>query len=115
MRRWREEARCRPWSRAGQARRSALRMEQTSPSRITSSTVIGRSSQPQHKLPRVLVLLPPSETKRDGGDSPPLRLDALSHPALDTVRKALVEALVVLAADPQVCRAALGLSAAQDA
>ena len=46
----------------------------------------------------MLVLLPPSETKRDGGDGPPLRLDALSHPALDGVRKALVEELVELAA-----------------
>jgi uncharacterized protein len=63
----------------------------------------------------VLVLLPPSETKRDGGDGPSLRLDALSHSALDAVRKALVEELVHLAADSQACRAALGLSAAQDA
>jgi uncharacterized protein len=62
----------------------------------------------------VLVLLPPSETKRDGGDGPPLRLDALSHPALDAVRKSLVEELVQLAADPGACRTALGLSAAQD-
>lgn len=63
----------------------------------------------------MLVLLPPSETKRAGGDGPPLRLDALSHPALDVVRKALVEDLVQLAADPQASRAALGLSPAQDA
>ena len=63
----------------------------------------------------VLVLLPPSETKRDGGDGPPLRLDALSHPALDGVRKALVDELVDLAADVPACRAALGLSPAQDA
>jgi cytoplasmic iron level regulating protein YaaA (DUF328/UPF0246 family) len=62
----------------------------------------------------VLVLLPPSETKREGGDGPPLRLDALSHPALDAVRKALVEELVELAADARACRAALGLSPAQD-
>jgi uncharacterized protein len=63
----------------------------------------------------VLVLLPPSETKRDGGDGPPLRLDALSHPGLDAVRSALVKELVDLAADAPACRAALGLSAAQDA
>jgi uncharacterized protein len=62
----------------------------------------------------VLVLLPPSETKRDGGDGPPLRLDTLSHPALGAVRKALVDELVALAADPPASRAALGLSAAQD-
>jgi uncharacterized protein len=63
----------------------------------------------------VLVLLPPSETKRDGGDGPPLRLDALSHSALGLVRKALVDELVDLAADPEACRAALGLSPGQDA
>ncbi|OLT07357.1 hypothetical protein BJF90_14725 [Pseudonocardia sp. CNS-004] len=63
----------------------------------------------------MLVLLPPSETKRDGGDGPPLLLDALSHPSLDAVRKALVEELVDLAADPAASRAALGLSPAQDA
>ena len=34
----------------------------------------------------VIVLLPPSETKRDGGDGPSLQLEALSHPALGTVR-----------------------------
>ncbi|MHA6620990.1 peroxide stress protein YaaA [Pseudonocardia sp. DLS-67] len=63
----------------------------------------------------MLVLLPPSETKRDGGDGPPLRLDTLSHPGLDAVRGTLVKELVDLAADVAACRAALGLSAAQDA
>jgi uncharacterized protein len=63
----------------------------------------------------VLLLLPPSETKRDGGDGPSLQLEALSHPALGTVRKALADELVELAADAAASRAALGLSAAQDA
>ncbi|MCO1654422.1 peroxide stress protein YaaA [Pseudonocardia humida] len=63
----------------------------------------------------MLVLLPPSETKRDGGDGPPLRLGALSHPALDPVRERLVDELVELAADPAACRAALGLTPAQHA
>lgn len=62
----------------------------------------------------VLVLLPPSETKRDGGDGPPLRLDALSYPELGSVRKQLLDELVELAADPAASRAALGLSARQD-
>jgi uncharacterized protein len=70
---------------------------------------------PAANLAAVLVLLPPSETKRDGGDGPPLRLDALSHPALDPVRKALVDELIDLAADPAACRAALGLSPGQHA
>lgn len=63
----------------------------------------------------VLVLLPPSETKIDGGDGPPLRLDALRHPGLDPLRKALVDELVDLASDVDASRAALGLSPKQDA
>ncbi|OBK72506.1 peroxide stress protein YaaA [Mycobacterium sp. 1274761.0] len=62
----------------------------------------------------MIVLLPPSETKRAGGDGPPLRLDALSFPALHPVRAELVDELVQLAADPATCRRALGISAAQD-
>jgi cytoplasmic iron level regulating protein YaaA (DUF328/UPF0246 family) len=62
----------------------------------------------------VIVLLPPSETKRAGGDGPPLRLDALSFPALNPLRGALVDELVALAADAPGCRRALGLSANQD-
>jgi cytoplasmic iron level regulating protein YaaA (DUF328/UPF0246 family) len=58
----------------------------------------------------VLVLLPPSETKRTGGDGPPLDLAALRHPELDPVRKALVDELVELSDDVAACRAALGLS-----
>lgn len=63
----------------------------------------------------MIVLLPPSETKRAGGDGPPLNLDALSWPTLLPLREALVGELVDLAADPPACRAALGISAAQDA
>jgi cytoplasmic iron level regulating protein YaaA (DUF328/UPF0246 family) len=63
----------------------------------------------------VLVLLPPSETKLDGGDGPPLRLDALSHPELDAVRKELLDELVELAGDVEASRTALGLSVKQDA
>jgi cytoplasmic iron level regulating protein YaaA (DUF328/UPF0246 family) len=62
----------------------------------------------------VIVLLPPSETKHSGGDGPPLRLDALSFPALGPVRAELVDELATLAADPPACRRALGLSASQD-
>jgi cytoplasmic iron level regulating protein YaaA (DUF328/UPF0246 family) len=63
----------------------------------------------------VLVLLPPSETKQDGGDGPPLRLDALSYPALGPLRAALLDELVALAADGPACRRALGISPGQDA
>ncbi len=62
----------------------------------------------------VIVLLPPSETKRAGGDGPPLRLDALSSPALLPLRAALVDELVALTADRPACRRALGLSPSQD-
>lgn len=62
----------------------------------------------------MIVLLPPSETKRDGGDGPPLQLDSLSSPELGAVRAALVDELVDLAADRPAARRALGISASQD-
>ena len=62
----------------------------------------------------MLVLLPPSETKRAGGDGAPLDLAALSAPELTGVRTELIEALVKLAADAPAARAALGLSEHQD-
>lgn len=62
----------------------------------------------------MLVLLPPSESKRDGGDGPRLDLARLSFPSLTPVRLALVAALRDLSADPAAARAALGLSERQD-
>lgn len=62
----------------------------------------------------MIVLLPPSETKRDGGDGPPVRFDALGSPDLDPVRRSLADELVALAADRPASRAALGISAKQD-
>ena len=64
----------------------------------------------------MLVLLPPSETKAPGGDGAPIDLPALAAAdRLTGVRTELVEALVKLADDVPACRAALGLSPAQDA
>lgn len=63
----------------------------------------------------MIVLLPPSETKRTGGDGPVLDLDALSSPELSGLRGELVGELVELATDPEASRAALGLSPTQDA
>ncbi|AQT80015.1 hypothetical protein B1R94_13170 [Mycolicibacterium litorale] len=63
----------------------------------------------------MIVLLPPSETKRGGGDGPPLRVDELGSPALAALRYALIDELVALAADPEASRRALGISAKQDA
>jgi cytoplasmic iron level regulating protein YaaA (DUF328/UPF0246 family) len=57
----------------------------------------------------VLVLLPPSETKRDGGHADALDLDALSFPELTDVRNALVDDVVRLAADPEAMMRALKL------
>lgn len=62
----------------------------------------------------VLVLLPPSETKRASGAGPPLSMSALSFPELDPLRKVLVDELVELARDVTASRAALGLSPRQD-
>ena len=59
----------------------------------------------------MLVLLPPSETKADGGSGAPLDLAALSFPELTPVRDRLVSALTGL--DPASAMAALGLSERQ--
>jgi len=74
-----------------------------------TGTELGLTSAP------VIVLLPPSETKRGRGDGPPLRLEELGNPALNPMRSALVDELVDLASDIQVCRSALGVSPSQDA
>jgi cytoplasmic iron level regulating protein YaaA (DUF328/UPF0246 family) len=63
----------------------------------------------------VIVVLPPSETKRAGGDGPAMELALLGSGALNPLREALVGELIDLAADPETCRRALGISAAQDA
>jgi cytoplasmic iron level regulating protein YaaA (DUF328/UPF0246 family) len=62
---------------------------------------------------RVLVLLPPSETKATGGDGAPLDLDTLGFPALTPLRRRLADALVRSSADPETARTALGLSERQ--
>lgn len=62
----------------------------------------------------MLVLLPPSETKSDGGAGAPLTLDALAMPQLTAVRARLIEEVVRLAADPERSRAALGLGRGAD-
>lgn len=63
----------------------------------------------------MIVLLPPSETKRPGGDGPALALDAMSSPALRDTRDELVGELVALASDRPASRKALGISVSQDA
>jgi cytoplasmic iron level regulating protein YaaA (DUF328/UPF0246 family) len=62
----------------------------------------------------VLVLLPPSETKRGGGDGAPLHLDSLSFPTLAPLRAALVDEVVALAADVPASRRALKIAASLD-
>jgi uncharacterized protein len=65
-------------------------------------------------VPRVLVLLPPSEGKAVGGDGPPLDVDALSFPALNPVRHRLVATVERLATKhPRQLSTALGLSPRQ--
>lgn len=44
----------------------------------------------------MLILLPPSETKRDGGDGPPLDLGALSFPELTAARREALSAVKAL-------------------
>lgn len=61
----------------------------------------------------VLVILPPSETKSDGGSGAPLDLDALSFPGLNATRKLVGDTIATLAADLDASRKALGLGASQ--
>ncbi|MGW0044810.1 peroxide stress protein YaaA [Rhodococcus sp. NPDC003348] len=61
----------------------------------------------------MLVLLPPSETKSDGGKGAPLDLGELSLPKLTATREMLVDTLVELSADVEASSRALGLSAGQ--
>ncbi|MFJ4174069.1 YaaA family protein [Microbacterium sp. NPDC089696] len=59
------------------------------------------------------ILLPPSETKRPGGDGAPLDAASLALPALGRTREAVIDALVELAGDEDAARSALKLSAKQ--
>ncbi len=58
------------------------------------------------------ILLPPSETKRDGGTGAPLDLRALSFPALSKHRATALGALTRLARDPDAMMRALKLGPA---
>ena len=61
----------------------------------------------------MLVLLPPSETKRPGGRRTPLALDRLALPELRPQREAVIDALVTLSADPVEAARVLKLSPRQ--
>lgn len=59
------------------------------------------------------ILLPPSETKHEGGNGSPLELRSLALPSLHEQRSAVVEALIGLAADEDAARRVLKLSERQ--
>ncbi|MFJ4037824.1 YaaA family protein [Microbacterium sp. NPDC090007] len=59
----------------------------------------------------MLVLLPPSETKRPGGEGAPLDVDALALPALRPQRESVIDALIALSADEDEAARVLKLSA----
>lgn len=61
----------------------------------------------------MLILLPPSETKRDGGDGAPLETGSLRFPRLRPVRSRAVRALAELARDPEATARALKLGPRQ--
>jgi cytoplasmic iron level regulating protein YaaA (DUF328/UPF0246 family) len=61
----------------------------------------------------VLILLPPSETKRAGGTGRSLSLEQLRFPALTDARRALIEDVVTLSQDPDAAIAALKLGPKQ--
>lgn len=62
----------------------------------------------------MLVLLPPSETKAQGGHAPALDLDALLWPELRPTRSRLLDGLAALAGDLPTARAALKVTASRD-
>ncbi|MBN9178385.1 MAG: peroxide stress protein YaaA [Microbacterium sp.] len=61
----------------------------------------------------MLILLPPSETKRPGGRARPLDVGALALQGLAPQREAVVDALVALSADEDAAARVLKLSARQ--
>ncbi|GAB3617843.1 peroxide stress protein YaaA [Okibacterium endophyticum] len=61
----------------------------------------------------MLILLPPSETKRTGGTGPSLSLSRLRYPELSDHRRALIDAVEALAGDTEASIAALKLGATQ--
>ena len=61
----------------------------------------------------MLVLLPPSETKRSGGGVAALRLESLAFPQLTAQREGVLEALAALSADAPTAARVLGLGATQ--
>ncbi|TDW29162.1 YaaA family protein [Cryobacterium psychrophilum] len=63
----------------------------------------------------MLVLLPPSETKRSGGEAVPLDWPTLSFPSLTPARRSLARALVSLSKNPDAAMTALKLGRTQSA
>jgi cytoplasmic iron level regulating protein YaaA (DUF328/UPF0246 family) len=61
----------------------------------------------------MLILLPPSETKRPGGSGRPLQLDRLALPSLAPQREACLSALTTLSADQEEAARVLKLGATQ--
>lgn len=61
----------------------------------------------------MLILLPPSETKRPGGTRRPLDVSSLALPGLAPQRDATIEALVALSSDPEAAARVLKLGATQ--
>ncbi|KGJ72557.1 hypothetical protein GY21_14550 [Cryobacterium roopkundense] len=63
----------------------------------------------------MLVLLPPSETKRSGGEAVPLDWDTLAYSSLGPARRKLSRALVSLSRHPDAAMTALKLGRTQSA
>lgn len=65
-------------------------------------------------LPRVRILLPPSEGKRVPADGPPADLNSLSFPQLNATRAEILAALIQLCrSDPESATTTLGLGPTQ--
>jgi cytoplasmic iron level regulating protein YaaA (DUF328/UPF0246 family) len=58
----------------------------------------------------MLILLPPSETKRPGGSGRPIDLERLALPSLSVARRVVIDALVALSGDEDIAARVLKLS-----
>lgn len=63
----------------------------------------------------MLILLPPSETKRDGGEGPPLDLAALSFPGLTAARRSALAAVRAMSRNLSAAAAMLRLGPSSSA
>jgi cytoplasmic iron level regulating protein YaaA (DUF328/UPF0246 family) len=81
--------------------------------RAHDATILTPGVGPVRQDVAMLVLLPPSETKADGGVGAPLDVGGLAFPELTRVRERLLRKLVTVSGKPRAGLTALGLTPRQ--